>query len=114
MSTRSAAPLLSSSLSGILLRYRVLAYIVGTGLVILVLVGVPLQIFAHNLIVVKIVGPIHGFLYLAYLLAALHLAYTVRLPVWKTLIVLAAGTVPFLSFVAERWVTSMVRRAGLA
>lgn len=111
---RTGSLLLSPTIPGILLRYRILAYTVGVGLVVLVLVGVPLQVFAHNLVVVKIVGPLHGFLYIVYLLAALHLAYSVRFPVWKSLIVLAAGTVPFLSFVAERWVTGSVRRAGLA
>ncbi|MCL4423763.1 MAG: DUF3817 domain-containing protein [Actinobacteria bacterium] len=43
-----------------------MAYIVGTGLLILVLVGVPLQYAAGKPEVVQIVGPIHGMLYIIY------------------------------------------------
>ena len=88
-----------------LLRYRILAYTVGVGLVILVFVGVPLQFGAHNLSVVDVVGPLHGFLYIVYLVVAFDLAVRRRWPWWKTLLVLGAGTVPLLSFVVERWVT---------
>jgi integral membrane protein len=88
-----------------LTRYRVMAWIVGVGLVVLVLIGVPLKYAANQKLVVEIVGPLHGFLYIVYLLVAFDLAVRRRWPVWKSLVVLAAGTVPFLSFVVERWVT---------
>lgn len=102
-------------MSSPLTRYRVLAWVVGVGLVILVCVGVPLKYLAHDRTVVAIVGPIHGFLYIIYLLTALDLAVRRRWgPVW-TLLVMLAGTVPFLSFVAERQVTKREReRAGAA
>jgi integral membrane protein len=82
-----------------------MAWTVGVGLVILVCIGVPLQFAAHNLTVVDIVGPLHGFLYIVYLMVAFDLAVRRRWPIWKALLVLGAGTVPFLSFVVERWVT---------
>ncbi|BEP15534.1 DUF3817 domain-containing protein [Acidothermaceae bacterium B102] len=88
-----------------LLRYRVMAWTVGVGLVVLVFVGIPLQIWADNLFVVKVVGTAHGYLYLVYLVVAFNLSLRRRWPVRKTLIVLLAGTVPLLSFVVERWVT---------
>ncbi len=88
-----------------LLRYRVMANIVGVGLVILVFVGVPLQFAANNLVVVDVVGPLHGFLYIVYLVVAFDLAVRRRWVWWKALLVLGAGTVPLLSFVVERWVT---------
>ena len=94
-----------------LLRYRVIAWVVGTGLIILVFVGVPLQYLAHQKAVVEVVGPIHGFLYIGYLLVSLHLAVLGRWPLLRTLLVMAAGTVPFLSFVAERKITHLVRAA---
>ncbi len=50
-----------------LLRYRVLAYVVGVGLIVLVFVGVPLQFGAGLPQVAEIVGPIHGTLYIVYL-----------------------------------------------
>ena len=88
-----------------LLRYRVMAWIVGVGLVVLVFVGVPLKYAAHQQLVVEIVGPLHGFLYIVYLLVAFELAVRRRWPIWKAVLVLGAGTVPLLSFVVERWVT---------
>jgi integral membrane protein len=88
-----------------LTRYRVMAWIVGVGLVILVFIGVPLKYAAHQKIVVEIVGPLHGFLYIVYLLVAFDLAVRRRWPIAKSILVLGAGTVPLLSFVVERWVT---------
>ncbi|HVA60425.1 MAG TPA: DUF3817 domain-containing protein [Mycobacteriales bacterium] len=96
-------------MSAALTRYRVLAYVVGTGLVILVCVGVPLRYAGGNKIVVEIVGPLHGFLFIAYLLAAIDLAIRCRWHPVRALLVMAAGTVPFCSFLAERVVTRDVR-----
>jgi integral membrane protein len=89
-----------------LLFYRVLAYVVGVGLVILVLVGVPLKYLADSPGVVTVVGPMHGFLYMVYLLATVNLAFRARWSPVKTVLVMLAGTIPFLSFVAERRVTA--------
>jgi integral membrane protein len=91
-----------------LLRYRVIAWVVGVGLVVLVLIGLPVKYAGHNDIVVAVVGPVHGFLYIVYLLTAVDLAIRGRWPVLRTLLVMLAGTVPFLSFVAERTVTRLV------
>ena len=89
-----------------LLFYRALAYTVGVGLIILVLVGVPLKYLADSPGVVTVVGPMHGFLYMVYLLATVNLAFRARWSPVKTVLVMLAGTIPFLSFVAERKVTA--------
>lgn len=89
-----------------LLFYRVLAYTVGVGLVILVLVAVPLKYFADSPTLVAIVGPLHGFLYMVYLVATVNLAFRSRWSPVKTVLVMLAGTIPFVSFVAERKVTA--------
>ena len=94
-------------MQGALLRYRVMAYIVGTGLVILVFVGIPLQVAGHKG-VVSIVGPIHGFLYIVYLLAALDLVRRARLSFWYMLAMVAAGLVPFVAFIVERRITASI------
>ena len=92
-------------------RYRVVAYIVGVLLLVLVGVAMPLKYFFDRPTLVAVVGPIHGFVYMVYLVVAFHLAVLARWP-WKyTILVLLAGTVPFLSFVAERKVTRRVRAA---
>ena len=88
-----------------LLFYRVLAYTVGVGLVILVLIAVPLKYLADSPTLVAIVGPLHGFLYMVYLVATVNLAFRARWSPVKTVLVMLAGTIPFVSFVAERKVT---------
>ncbi len=92
-----------------LTRYRVMAYVVGILLVVLTLVAVPLKYLADQPALVSIIGPAHGFLYMAYLVTTLDLATRSRWPIRYTLLVMLAGTVPFLSFVAEHKVTRRVR-----
>lgn len=97
------------SVAAALMRYRVIAYVVGVGLVILVCVGVPLKYAAHEESVVKVVGPLHGFLFIVYLLVTADLAIRCRWSLVRTGLVMLAGTVPFMSFVAERDVTRRTR-----
>ena len=91
-------------MSGALRRYRIMAYTVGVGLIILVFVGIPLQYGAHSPGVVKVVGPIHGALYIVYLLAALDLARRARFGLLQMAAMVAAGFVPFVAFIVERQV----------
>jgi integral membrane protein len=92
-----------------LIRYRIMAYTVGVLLVILMCVGVPLKYFADNDTVVTWTGIPHGFLYMALLITAFDLGIRAKWS-WKRLLLIAlAGTIPFLSFVAERSATKNVR-----
>ncbi|GLW05255.1 membrane protein [Microtetraspora sp. NBRC 13810] len=87
--------------------FRVLAYIVGVMLLLLV-TGMVLKYGFDIAGPVSVISPIHGFLYMVYLVAALNLGLKSRWTWPYTLGVLLAGTVPFLSFVIERKVTSRV------
>jgi len=91
-----------------LTRYRVIAWIVGVLLIVLT-AGTILKYTTDNETIVAIVGPAHGFLYMAYLVLAADLARRARWRLGFTVLVLLAGTVPFLSFVAERVVTRRVQ-----
>ena len=53
----------------------------------------------------NVVGPLHGFLYVVYLLGTFDLARRVRWSLPQLVLVALAGTIPFLSFYAERKVT---------
>jgi integral membrane protein len=88
-------------------RYRVMAYVTGVVLIVLVFAGIPLQVAAHNNVIVSYVGTTHGILYLIYLVAAFLMTVQVGMkPATPgTVIVLLAGTIPVLTFVVERWVT---------
>jgi len=105
----AATPPLPRSIAGALLRYRICAYVVGVGLIVLVLIGVPLRYAAHYHGVVAVVGPLHGFLYMVYLVLVLDRARRCRWNPIRMVLVMAAGTVPFLSFVAEHYTTRAVR-----
>jgi integral membrane protein len=95
-----------------LTRYRVMAYVTGTMLVLLLFVAMPIKYWGHDDGPVGIIGTAHGFLYAVYLLAAFDLALRARFRGLSTLLVLLAGTVPLVSFYAERKVTHCLR-AGL-
>jgi integral membrane protein len=88
-------------------RFQVAAYVVGVFLLVLV-VAMVLKYAGDKPRMVQIVGPIHGFLYMVYLGIALDLALRAKWSVRGTVAVLLAGTIPFLSFVAERIVTRRV------
>ena len=93
---------------GALSRYRVLAYVVGVGLLALVVAF----ILKRGYDVpgpMAVVGPVHGFLYAVYLVVAFDLALKARWSVKGTLWVLLAGMLPFVSFFVERSVTHKVR-----
>jgi integral membrane protein len=87
--------------------YRTMAYVTGTMLCILVFICIPLQVWAHNNVPVEIVGTLHGILYIIYIVIAFAMTRAVRMKVASpgTIIVLAAGTIPVLTFVVERWVS---------
>ena len=51
----------------------------------------------------------HGYLYLAYVVVSVELWFRTRLSPVRMVGVVLAGTVPFMSFVAERWVSARVR-----
>lgn len=92
-----------------LARYRVMAYVVGTLLVVLVLVGLPLKYLAGDGRVVVWTGVPHGWLYMILLITAYDLSRRAGWSIKWVLMIMAAGTVPMLSFVAEHYATKDVR-----
>jgi len=113
-----------ASLSSSLTRYRVLAYLTGVFLLLLTLhVAVHAQQAwsldvpwsqAHGLGkwipgADAWIPATHGWLYLVYVISAVDLWMRTRLSAGRTALVVLAGTVPVMSFVAERWVTAQVR-----
>ncbi|WP_030439750.1 DUF3817 domain-containing protein [Actinoplanes subtropicus] len=101
-------------MQGALTRYRIMAWTVGVGLLALVLVGMPLKYLGHDDTVVAIIGPIHGFLFMIYLVLTFDLARRAHWPFLRMILVMAAGTIPFLSFWTERKVTNVWAPAQLA
>jgi integral membrane protein len=92
-----------------LLRYRVMANVVGVLLIALVIVAVPLKYFADMPTPVTVLGTAHGWLYALFFLSAVDLGLRARWSIKGAALTILAGTVPFLSFVAERTATRKTR-----
>ena len=101
---------LSPPLATALTRYRVMAYVVGVMLLVLVVVAIPLKYAAGIPEVSAVVSPVHGFLYIVYLVAIVDLALKARWSLKGTILVMLSGVVPIGSFFAERAVTRKVHR----
>jgi integral membrane protein len=84
-----------------LIRYRVMAYTVGVLLVALMLFAVPMKYFGHDDRWVTWFGVPHGLLYMLLIITAIDLGRRVKWSVRNVVLIALAGTVPFLSFVAE-------------
>lgn len=90
---------------GVLLRYRVLAYVTAVLLLPLVFVATPLDLWGGVKAPATVLGIAHGYLYMLYVIFAFEIAVKLKLPLSRMLLVVLAGTIPFGAFFAERYVT---------
>lgn len=96
--------------------YRVLATVVGISIILLIFVAVPLtKLHGLDPAVLPVgstgyrigdaiglyLGTAHGFIYIGFLLVAFLLSRMAKWPLPFTVVTLACGTIPFLSFWAE-------------
>jgi integral membrane protein len=87
-----------------------MAYVTGVVLATSCLVGLSFWPWYVGEGAAGVLWTAHGWLYVLYVAAAFHLAYRLRWKPVRTVLVLLAGTVPLMSFVAERRVTADLRR----
>jgi integral membrane protein len=107
-----------------LLRYRVMANVVGVLLIVLVLVGLPLhygylafpdampqggRAWQWGADISRYLGVAHGWLYMIFLVTAFWLSRKARWDLTFTIVTLLCGTVPILSFWAEHRATARVQ-----
>lgn len=98
------------ALQGALLRYRVMAYITGVLLAVMTIVLISRAEPAWY----GIGWMLHGWAYIAYVAVALDLVFRLRWGLLPALAIVAAGTIPFMSFLAERKATGSVQRRLVA
>lgn len=93
--------------------YRNLALLVGVALAVLTFVALPYEyILGHGKTALTTAAwTAHGWIFPIYLLATLNLSGKLKWSVGKTLVIMIAGTVPLMSFVAERRIASEVADA---
>ncbi|WP_020107181.1 DUF3817 domain-containing protein [Nocardia sp. 348MFTsu5.1] len=102
--TKTAPP---SKIKGALLRYRVMAWV--TGLWLLLLVAELILAYGFDNHSLDFVPIVHGWVYFVYLIMAIDLGIKVRWPIGKAILTLIAGTIPFLSFWVEHKRTLEIR-----
>lgn len=93
-------------------RYRVMAYVTGVLLAFMTVVGLPYKyLFDGDTTGWYAFGWIaHGWIYILYVAFALDLVFRMRWNLLAALGVVLAGTIPFMSFVAEVKVRHSVER----
>ncbi|MFZ4496173.1 MAG: DUF3817 domain-containing protein [Candidatus Nanopelagicales bacterium] len=97
-------------IGGAALRYRIMAWVTGVVLgclTIWLIVGYGFMDYANTDVkpdLYRLLWTAHGWLYFIYLIVGVDLAFRMRYSIWRTLGILIAGTVPFMSFVSEYFV----------
>lgn len=99
---------------GLLLTFRILAYTTGVWLILLLLAMVNKYVFDGDSTLTRVVATAHGWIYFAYVISAFMVAQRLRWSAWRTVGLLLAGTIPFMSFVAERKVMAAVHQTSQA
>ena len=108
---------MTNALHAPLLRYRVMANVVGVLLIVLILIGVPLKYLAATGTSPQLLGEwittylgiAHGWLYMIFLVTAFLLSRKARWDIPFTITTLLCGTIPIVSFWAEHRATAAVR-----
>ena len=100
----SAPP--AASVHGALLRYRVMAFVVGVTL--LVFCGAMIGKYVFQVGSDTVVAIAHGWLFMLYALLGLDLAFRMRWSLGRMFVMVVSGMIPFASFVVERKVVQWV------
>ncbi|MBV6647639.1 MAG: DUF3817 domain-containing protein [Cyclobacteriaceae bacterium] len=79
-------------------RFRLAAFAEGSTLLILVFSTLPLRLIFDITEISKVMGPIHGMLFMVYVFQAIQIKIEKALPLKSLLILLVAAFVPFGTF----------------
>lgn len=86
-----------------LARFKFIAYLAG---VVLILFTIEIILKYSGIFEIPWFAQLHGFVYMVYLVVGFDISRKAKLSLGQTLLVLLAGTVPVMSFIAE----SKIRR----
>ncbi|MFS2295338.1 MAG: DUF3817 domain-containing protein [Actinomadura sp.] len=99
-------------MEGAVTRYRLLAMVVGT-LLVLLTIGMVLKYGPTDMPgMVAVVSPVHGFFYMVYLLGAYDLWRRTGWPLSKMVVIVLGGVVPLMTFFVERRIVREARALG--
>ena len=87
-----------------------MAFVTGVVLAFMTVVGLPFKyVLGESATWYSIGWMAHGWLDVAYVAVSLDLVFRLKWHLGRAVLILLAGTIPFMSFVAERWVTKRVQ-----
>ncbi len=103
----------SKSLNSAWTFFKYMAFIVGVALAVLTFIALPYEyLLGHGKTALTTAAwTAHGWLFPIYLIATFNLSIKLKWPIGKMLVIMLAGTVPLMSFVAERKVSKEVAGA---
>ncbi|MDQ3108866.1 MAG: DUF3817 domain-containing protein [Bacteroidota bacterium] len=91
-------------------RFRIIALLEGISLLILMFIAVPMKYYWNNPIGSEVIGPIHGVLFLLYVLYAVIISIDYRWKFWQiTWKVLLASFIPFGTFYIDKTILSKIK-----
>jgi integral membrane protein len=82
-------------------RLRAVGITEGISFIVLLGIAMPLKYYAGLPMAVKVVGWLHGLLFILYLAALLHVTIAQRWSIWKVLLAFIASLVPFGTFLLD-------------
>jgi integral membrane protein len=82
-------------------RFRLVSFLEGLSFLILLLIAMPLKYLAGEPGAVRVVGMIHGVLFLAYVLLLIQVWADTRWPLQRIALLFVASLLPFGTFVAD-------------
>ncbi|WP_345947595.1 DUF3817 domain-containing protein [Mucilaginibacter sp. PAMB04274] len=93
-------------------RLRLVGYLEGTSLIMLLFIGVPLKYYSNNPVLVKTLGPVHGLLFLYFVISTLSVGveqnWKFRQITWKVLI---ACMIPFGTFYIDYYILKQAAKS---
>jgi integral membrane protein len=99
----------SGLVSSLVRQVRVVGMIEGASFLLLLGIAMPLKYLMGLPQAVRVVGMIHGLLFVIYLGAAIHAGLSLRWPLSRILLVLAAAILPAGPFLIDRWLRRLER-----
>lgn len=86
---------------------RIVGILEGSSWLILLFIAMPMKYMFNNPIGTQIMGPIHGFLFVIFVLYILLLSFQLKWSFFKiTLLLLAASIIPFGTFYVDKKILS--------
>jgi integral membrane protein len=111
-STSSSTPGGGALAATVIRQLRLLGLIEGASFLALLAIAMPLKYLAGLPLAVRYVGMAHGVLFLLYVAAGIYAGLTLRWPLRRTLLVVAAAVLPAGPFLIDGWLRRQAPRGG--